>query len=547
MRRAVPAILVVVLSAAAAASAAEETSLATRVESLGLFKNGLAVVRRTAEVEAPGVYRVEDVPTPVHGTLWVESDAKVTVRVTRRVVEVPVEQSRGGDFQQDLAGREVVVHFAERGIPPAAGTVLEMEPPRGSAAFSRQYEQPQFGYWHYGRWHQTAPSAGMLLLKTDDGLCYVERSRIAMIQAKGAVTKVKQRKPVLLLDVGPIKDKPATVAVTYLAKGIAWAPSYRVDISDAKTLSIRQSAVIKNELGPIADAEVRLISGFPSVQFSHVTSPLSLETSWSSFFQQLNQRFQPGHASMRNMVVQQAVRLNAAAPDSIDFSAAPSGDGVDLHYQPIGRHTLDEGDSLSLETGSGKADYDRIVEWIIPDTRQSDGRYVQEHQIDNDPERYQDALWDAVRFRNPLPFPMTTAPAMVTDGERFNGQRMSFWVNTGERTTLHVTKALSVRARHAEREVPDGRSIVHVGSRAYRKTACQGTVTANNHRKEEVTLVIRRRFSGELISAEGDPKCSLREEGAWSVNPRNELVWIVALGAGEEKAFSYRYSVLVRN
>ena len=59
------------------------------------------------------------------------------------------------------------------------------------------------------------------------------------------------------------------------------------------------------------------------------------------------------------------------------------------------------------------------------------------------------------------------------------------------------------------------------------------------------TLVVRRRFSGELTSADADPKQTLREEGVYSVNKRNELVWAFPLKAGEEKTLKYKYTVLV--
>ena len=48
---------------------------------------------------------------------------------------------------------------------------------------------------------------------------------------------------------------------------------------------------------------------------------------------------------------------------------------MDLHYQPIGKRTLAEGDSLALTVAKGKADYERIVEWLVPDTRDEYGRY----------------------------------------------------------------------------------------------------------------------------------------------------------------------------
>jgi len=135
---------------------------------------------------------------------------------------------------------------------------------------------------------------------------------------------------------------------------------------------------------------------------------------------------------------------------------------------------------------------------------------------------------------------------VVADG-KFNGQRTSYWTNAGEETVLRVDKALSVRTRSLENEdAKEGnRDLVWVGARQYRKTFVDGELTVNNHRKETIQLVIRRRFSGDLASAEGEPKTALREEGAYSVNKRNELFWNVALKPGEERKLKYRYSVLV--
>jgi hypothetical protein len=528
------------------AAPAEEKPVTSRVASIGLFKNGLAVVRRIATVPGPGTYRLENVPEPVHGTYWVESDAKIVTRLTRRVVDVPADRSIGVDFQEELAGKEVVIHFADSGIPPAAGTVVALEPPRGTNAWNRAYEQPRYGRAFDSSSRLQNPGR-TLVLETEKGRSYVDSSRIAYLQAAETGNTVRRRVPVMLFRVDEVTEKPATISISYLAKGIAWAPSYRVDIADAKTLLLTQKAVIKNELEHFENAELELISGFPSIQFANVTSPLSLNTNWTSFFQQLNQRFSGGHPSMQNVISQQ-IAFNAPAPGGgVDMSAIPTGEGVDLHYQDIGRHTMDEGDSMALQTAAGKASYERIVEWIVPDTRRADGRYLAEHERQSDPEKYQDAAWDAVRFRNPLEFPMTTAPATVVSGSRFNGQRLSYWVNSGEETTLHVTKALSIRTRSIEQELEGQRELTYIGGYQYRKTTVEGELRVNNHRKETIKLVIRRRFSGDLLKADGSPSSTLLEEGAWSVNKRNQLTWSLALEPGEETKLTYRYTVLVRH
>jgi hypothetical protein len=525
---------------------AEDFQLSSRFVSIGLFKNGLTVVKKSVFIPGPGTYRVNDIPEPVHGTFWIESGAGIEARMTSQMVETPIRGNIGNNFQEELVGYEVVIYFRDGAIPPATGKIVAIEPNRGENTWDRTYQNPAYDSFRFAS--QPSSPRGFLVLDAPEGRTYIDSSMIAYLRAKGSSGTVRQRKPVLLLTVPKTEAKPAEIFYSYLARGASWAPSYRVDISSPDLLTIDQNAVVRNELGDIADAEISLISGFPNIQFAHVISPFSLRTTWAQFFQQLNQRFSSTNPIGLNIARQQAVTVNDIGQGSgLDLPAMPAGEGVDLYYQSIGKRTLAEGDSMVVGTVSGKAPYRRIVEWIVPDTREANGRYIQDYQRQQDPEKYEDAVWDAVRFKNPFSFPMTTAPAMIVSKGRFDGQHLSYWVNPGEETTLHITKALSLRTYHAEHEESGEREIVYVGGNDFRKTVVKGELKVINHRKENAMIVVRRRFSGDLMSADGSPTCLLREEGVYSINKRNELTWSVDLNPGEEKTLTYRYSVLVDN
>lgn len=536
--------LAVGLLAAVLSVQAEETPVKSRFVSLGLFKNELTVVKKAVSIPGPGMYFIEDIPEPVHGTFWIESGAEVEARMTSIEIDTPLNGKAGKDFQEELVGQDVVIHFRDGDIPPATGKVVAIEHARGEDAWIRASQSSRNNL--FGSASQPGSPARFLVLDMPDGRAFVDSSMIAYLKTRGESGTIKQRKPVLLLTIPKKNAGPTEVFFSYLARGVSWAPGYRVDISNPKTLTLEQNAVIKNELDDIEDAEISLISGFPSVQFSQVTSPFSLNTTWSQFFRQLS--WSSGPADAISITRQQAISVNDVGfTNRIDLSATPLGDGVDLHYQSLGKQTLLEGDSLLVHTASGKAEYERIVEWIVPDTRQTNGRYISDYDRQQNPDKYEDTAWDAVRFKNPLPFPMTTAPAMVVSNGQFNGQRMTYWVNTGEKTTLHITKALSLRTHHVEYEEQGKREIVYVGGNDFRKVAVKGELKINNHRKENVSLVIRRRFSGDLTSADETPVCTLLEEGVYSVNKRNELTWTLDLKTGEEKTLAYQYSVLVDN
>jgi hypothetical protein len=542
--------MAVLLAAAAVARAADEPVAPARIESVGLFKNGVAIVRRVVDVRRPGVYRVDDVPSPVHGTFWIESAAPVEARVTWREVDAPSDQPPGADLQSELAGRRVTIQFREPGLAAVSGRVAAVPRAKGESAWNRQYQQPEYAWWAYGGAPPAAAAGRFLVLETDNGREYVDPGAISHLAVNGRGATVRRREAVLILDVkqpaGAATGAPiGPVTLYYLTKGIAWSPAYRVNLADGKTLSVEQQAVVRNELADLAGADVSLISGYPSVQFAHVTSPMAPGQTWVEFFRQMSQ--QPGSGAGRNAAALQQVTSNVARPggDNVDLSALPTGEGSDIYYQPLGKQTLAEGDVLTTGVARASAAYERLVEWVVPDTRNADGRAIQPYERQQNPDQYEDAVWDAVRFKNPLPFAMTTAPAIVTENGRFVGQRMSFWVNRGEETTLQVTKALSIRTRAVEREEPGERPIVWVAGDDYQKVPVTGELTVSNHRAVDVQLVIRRQFSGELTKADADPRRVLREEGVYSVNPRNELTWTLTLKPGEEKTLAYRYTVLV--
>ncbi|QJW96008.1 DUF4139 domain-containing protein [Frigoriglobus tundricola] len=505
---------------------ADDTPVKSKIVGVDLFKNGLAIVKREATLGRAGTYTIDDVPTPVHGTFYIDSTGTVDVAVRMRDVEVPATETVPGNLQDDLAGKKVVVHFRGDKRAPVAGTMMKIKPPRAD---------------------EQAAAGRFLVLQTAKGRVYLEPSEVMAVESEDAGTTVTRRRPQLALTLAETDKAETKVTIRYIATGLSWAPSYRLDISDPKTLALEQNAVVRNELADLDGAEVRLISGYPSVQYAHVRSLISPRATFASFFAELaGGRSWEADAASNSIVSQQAVSLNLRAPgggwggSNLALGATPAGEGVDLHYQSIGKRTLAAGDALALTVARGKAEYERIVEWLVPDTRNAHGQPEGNGEGD---------VWDALKFKNPLAFPMTTGPATVTANGQFNGQRTSYWVNSGEETVLHVEKALSVRTRATETEQLNkdgsGRDLIWLGGRQYRKTTVEGELAVSNHRKETIALVIRRRFSGELVQADGDPKRQLREEGVYSVNKRQEMLWTLPLKGGEEKKLKYTYTVLM--
>jgi hypothetical protein len=194
-----------------------------------------------------------------------------------------VNELAPGNLQEDLAGKQVTIHFKGGKATPTFGTVAKLKTLKSETARSRER------ILRYGDDPGVQP-ARFLVVQTAKGRSYIETSEIAYVESEGTEEKIMRRMPRLLLTVPETDKADSKVFVNYLTRGLSWAPSYRVDITDPKTLAVEQYAVVKNELADLDGTEILLISGFPSVQFAHVTSPLASRTSLAQFFQELNQR-----------------------------------------------------------------------------------------------------------------------------------------------------------------------------------------------------------------------------------------------------------------
>jgi hypothetical protein len=532
------------------AQPAAASTIEAPVTSVALFKNGLAIVQRTATLPGGGRFELDAVPDAVHGTLWVQCATPLDVRSTEREVELPTDGRWDRDPAREFAGCWVRIRLRGEPATDLSGRVARMADPKAERGWSRSFEQSH--RWdHWGNMlpmTNTLPSpVRSLALDTNEGRTFVDLSMIAFMHVADPPETRTETRHVMELT-APAGAPRSTAVLTYLTKGLSFAPSYRLDIADPMTLKIAETAVLRNELEDLTGVEVELISGFPSMEYSHVMSPLSPATTWATFFAQLSQEFDSSRGN-RSAMTQNAVSISANYGDAGGSAIQPASEGVDLHYQSIGKRDLREGEALHVHVASAATAYERIVEWRIRDTRDEWGRPIQQQSWERTNDKDEDGAWDALRFDNPFAFPMTTAPATIVSGAKFQGQRTTSWVNPGEETTVRVTKALAVRTTTAEYEVETGadREVVVLGGRSFRRVGVKGELQLCNHRKEAVQMVIRREFSGELSGAQGEPETKLLERGVYSVNRRQELVWTLTLAPGEEKRVEYTYDVLVHH
>ncbi|MDO4550809.1 MAG: hypothetical protein Q4C96_06115 [Planctomycetia bacterium] len=544
--------LVFCLSVITSLSFGQEVPVKSSVKSLGIFKNGVVVVQEEIQVPGSGRYLLEQTPVPIHGTFFIESDAVVETTVTRRNVTELFDREQTLDLQNDLAGQKVRFYFADKQGESVEGIVSarpEVDLTR-TVGVSRSSAGDRHSYLrgdYSGRAGNV--SAGfslnsMIMLETENGNTFLTGDSIYRVDVDKKLEKIQRKRSVLLFHVKT--EKPATIRLFYLTRGMAWAPSYRIAILDGKRLSIQQNAAIMNELRQLEDTEVSLISGFPKIEYQHVNALFSSSSSLDIFFRQLAQ----GSRSSGASVLTQQVAMNALPPDSYigETEIVSGSEGPDVHFQKIGKRSLHFGDSLLITTGEASTDYERIVECTIPDSRDAWGRYQGQRNNEKQLES-----WDILRFRNPLSFPMTTAPATIIENGQFFGQNTSYWAAPGEKTSIPITKSMNVRVFASESQRnnnnTDGSSPVkYVTFQGYKyiKTIVDVELTVVNRRAEPIKMLLQRGFSGELEQPVPDATVKTLAEQLNSVNRKQEIQWEFTLSSGERKKITYSYVIWIR-
>ncbi|MDR1268277.1 MAG: hypothetical protein LBK82_02020 [Planctomycetaceae bacterium] len=492
-------------------SAAEnEINVSPTTPSVALFKNGVTVIQQEINIPEPGVYLWDKVPLVIHGTFFIESDLNVEIRTTQRLVTLPIDENNQLKTINDLIGKQITVRFhnEDLGISVVRGKLIGNASPKtnnslfpdfSGTASRRGYPYSDYPYSEPPYSASANFGTPLKLETTDRRYIFLTGQQISHIETKEPVTERSERRPVMIFQVTPKDGKNAgKIRLFYLTKGTTWAPSYRVDLLDNKRLRIEQSALIRNELIPLNNTEISLVSGFPQVASSNVLSPLSPEQTLQQFFQQVISQHRGYEnndiAYISNAFSNSITPRSSVANSGFDTSTLAAGEGPDIYYNKIGKKTLEVGDTLSLSTGKGESDYRRVLESDLVTSIQ---KYYK-NQHDHGTDRFiTPDVFDVLKFPNPLPFPMTTALATVTEKQKFLGQSQSNWVNPGQVASVKITKVMNVPVTYFEQgEDHEPRKITsrsdsdtfYYSGRHYISRTVTGTIEVINQRNEEIIL-----------------------------------------------------------
>jgi hypothetical protein len=541
------AILVVVTCSVSAASRKEAKQAEEKLQQVALFKNGLGFF--TSEVTCPDkkdTFSFIPAVAATHGTFWVAYPAKVEL-TNLTAKEVELEESIEAISIEELlranVGKEVELSFDNKGESAILGLL---------SCFTENRSQPQPSPYAPRRIVQSPVRASLIIVKTKEGDIAIDSQAVKMVKViDGKLEKTfTSKSKSMQLDVklrASAGGKKLTVS--YLAKGITWAPSYIVDITDANEAKISAKAIVINEALDLDDVTIQLVTGFPNLQFADVVSPLAMKENLAQFLQALIRRqSEQGRMGVTDNVMSQRTEahyrsdLEAEMPA---YGAAKAGKvAEDLFLYPVNNVRLAKGEVGYLPLFTESVPYKHIYQWKIPDYVDEEDRYSYNRR--GGEEEPVEEVWHCLRMGNTTKVPWTTAPAETVKEGIILGQDTLEYTPTKAETTLKITQAVSVKAEQVELETDRKRDAVQFYGYHYDLVTVEGELSVTNFQQKDITLEITKILSGEVKLSQPEAKVETLAKGLKRVNPNKKLTWTINLEAGGSTQLDYTYEVYVK-
>jgi hypothetical protein len=548
--------LTLVSAYAATAGDASSADAKPKIERIALFKNGLGYATAVATIpEKATSIKIGQLPVPSYGTFWVGYPKNVKVRRLVTAMEMTEEIGVASSVDELLRlnpGRQVLLHTSSgpNGEQTTiSGTVQPslipaiVEPPNPYFMdFRRPPERP-----YYAGYPQPPQPAAILIGGAGHDLTAVNPGSILRADFLGGapinMPTNHQRRPAIRMEL----EEPAAgskFSVSYLARGITWVPSYRIDLSDEKTARFSAEAQIINEMTDIESAQVDLVTGFPNIQFPDVPNPVAMSQPLADFLRSLSTGRAEGGERNRYLGQQQAVVFNNYEADSAplpSYSAATQGQTAeDLFLYPLPKLSLRTGETATIPLFTADMPYRHLYTWKIPDQLDAENSRPR-------PEvKTAEEVWHVCRLVNAAKMPLTTAVAEFVKDGQFVGQDTCFYTAVGAEASIRINRAMNIHAEEAEVEVERKRNAANFYGYGYDLVKLTGELKIRNRIDKSIDLEISKELSGEVLEKSHDAKDVQTARGLKQVNPKHSLTWCVTAKSGEEVKITYSYQLYIR-
>lgn len=497
-----------------------------------LFKSGQAYLERAVPIP-PGTESMRlRLPEGIHGTTWLGAPAGRLVGARALLAS-------------DLVEREVTDLAGALRMAVGKSVVLEVAAGQQTASVGGRVErilEAPFIVPAGGSPELLSPSAVVI-----DGGQVIPVNRIVGLRfAPGAGElgwkfQAAVQRPVLDVTVGA-HPEPWDLSLSSMANGLAWAPSYVLELGAGGRARLVGKAVIVNDLEDLVDTELRLVIGYPNIQFANVRDPLLPEVTLGQFRAMLGQ---PEMDQQLGVMLQNVAPARAAFGESVSGPAQPlAGEASeDLFIYELGKLSLRRGERAYLPLLEQEVDFQHRFDWELPDKVDRWANFMETPGTEEPP------VWHVLRVRNSGAAPWTTAPVLILGELGPLAQSRLDYTPPGAETKVTITQALDLVGQSLEMRADGDRSpreavILFGGS--FERVRVKGSLELVNRSSRSAPMHVIKHLSGDLVSTPEGASVEGKALGLGQINASRTLRWDFELPPGQTWKAQYEYEVLIR-
>ncbi|NBC07855.1 MAG: hypothetical protein GVY26_11745 [Bacteroidetes bacterium] len=499
-----------------------------QTRSIALFKNGLAFVQKSAQVDTDneGRYRLKgNLPQARLGTFWVGAGTERFQSVRSYIDSVETKRTVR-NIRETL---ELNIGKEAKLILPRVGGLDTL------SGVLRAMEGDQLVFESAGQWH----------------FLNANQIRQVLFEKKPAyaVEETTSKRVVEVAYAEPGKQKP--LDLLYLTNEISWMPNYLLQIKDNGKAQLTLRGQVVNGLEKAVQTDLYFVVGVPNFRYSESVEPFLLldamqrPRSYNANLSRRNINALAGQFSNYQPVTyEEAYPARGNNPMGENLS----GDAKeDLFFYELKGIDLAAGERAFYDILTLEVPFKHIYRVKLPAykgnvTFASSRSDTQEDRV---------PVKHTLRLKNEGNTPWTTGTALILDAKEDRQSPISQdqlnYTPAGGTVYLPVTTATDVYVTETAVELNREAAAKRWGGHRYDLLTIEGYIKLQNFRSEAIQVELEKRITGELSKSSEQWQNTFIPNPRSSANRLNEVEWSLELEAGQEKEIVYTYELYVRN
>ncbi|NQX82285.1 MAG: hypothetical protein HRT66_09875 [Flavobacteriaceae bacterium] len=342
-------------------------------------------------------------------------------------------------------------------------------------------------------------------------------------KSKDSIKTLKKRLNIVLK-----KDNPKQILdLYYLHKGIAWVPSYLLELTNSRTAKLTMKATVVNDLEDIKNTDIELVVGSPV---------FSQENRNSSLFD-FKQRVISNNYSYKSRSVKYELEDDLEEVVISSYRGKSNKESTqidDLYFYKLNNQTIKKGARVNLDIFAVNINYKHIYECKVP---------VNEEYLRTNLSKNKTSVYHKIEIENKSKQVFAKAPAMVlktVKGEvKTLAQNTLSYTPKNGKSTITISKDNNIEVLHKEIIISKTRVK---GAKWNFVTIAEGTVYVNSYKDKTVEINIYKKILGDL-TGKGTYTIVSQKQKAYSYNLSSTIKWNINLASKAKKEFKYSYKI----